>query len=104
MVSERVDRRELGGRGEIYHYLTTLTTPLHAPFKYLPSADKQWLQFDLGPPTLVTGLVTKGRGDRKRRHWVTSYKLSYSNDSSSWSYYKDAAHLDPKVSDTHNSS
>ncbi|KAK2183079.1 hypothetical protein NP493_324g03010 [Ridgeia piscesae] len=56
----------------------------------------QWLQFDVGPPTLVTGLVTKGRGDTKRKHWVTRFRLSYSNDTTTWLYYKDATHLDPK--------
>jgi len=58
----------------------------------------QWLQFDIGPPTLVTGLITKGRGDTGKKHWVTRYRLSYSNDSQIWYYYKDASHLDPKVS------
>ena len=59
-------------------------------------ADRQWLELDLGPPTTVTGLVTRGRGDKK--HWVTSYSMSYSNDSQVWYYYKDANHLEAKVS------
>ena len=50
---------------------------------------------DLGPPTLVNGIVTKGRGDRK--NWVTSYSVSYSNDTNLWFYYKDANLLDAKV-------
>src|SRR6218665_211034 len=57
----------------------------------------QWLQFDVGPPTLVTGLITKGRGDGKRKQWVTRFRLSFSNDTQVWYYYKDASHLDPKV-------
>jgi len=56
----------------------------------------QWLQFDVGPPTLVTGIVTKGRGDTKRKNWVTRFRVSYSNDSRVWNYYKDTSHLDPK--------
>ena len=60
-------------------------------------AAHQWLQFDIGPPTLVTGLITKGRGDTGKKNWVTRYRLSYSNDSQIWYYYKDASHLDPKV-------
>lgn len=56
----------------------------------------QWLQFDIGPPTLVTGLITKGRGDGKRKQWVTRFRLSFSNDTQVWYYYKDATHLDPK--------
>jgi len=46
---------------------------------------------------LVTGLVTKGRGDSEKNHWVTKYKVSYSNDSILWTFYKDANHLEPKV-------
>ena len=58
-------------------------------------SEHQWLQLDLGPPTLVTGIVTKGRGDK--RNWVTSYSVSYSNDTKIWFYYKDANHLEAKV-------
>jgi hypothetical protein len=47
---------------------------------------------------LITSLVTKGKGDTTRNHWVTKYKVSYSNDSVLWTYYKDANHLEPKVS------
>ncbi|CAN7939713.1 unnamed protein product, partial [Ixodes hexagonus] len=56
----------------------------------------QWLQVDLGPPTRVTGVATKGRGDPRRKHWTTAYLLSYSNDSLRWHHYKDDNHLDPK--------
>ena len=52
--------------------------------------DHQWLQFDVGPPKLVAGIVTKGRGDKK--HWVTRYRLSYSNDSLQWHFYSDHVH------------
>lgn len=60
-------------------------------------ADDQWLQFDIGPPTLVTGLVTKGRGDGGKKHWVTKYKVSYSNDSRLWHFYKDEQQQEIKV-------
>ncbi|XP_076471901.1 lactadherin-like isoform X2 [Babylonia areolata] len=59
--------------------------------------DSQWLQMDVGPPTLVTGVVTKGRGDTRRKHWVERFKISYSNDTRVWYFYKDAHHLDPKL-------
>ena len=36
---------------------------------------------------MITGLITKGQGDRKR--FVTSYTMSYSNDSVAWYAYKD---------------
>ena len=45
----------------------------------------------------MTGLVTKGKGDTDKNHWVTKYKVSYSNDSILWTYYKDANRLEPKV-------
>ena len=61
-------------------------------------SDHQWLQMDLGPATLVNGIVTRGRGDKK--NWVTSYSLSYSNDTQIWFYYKDANHLEAKVANS----
>ena len=57
--------------------------------------EHQWLQLDLGPATQVHGVVTKGRGDKK--NWVTSYSLSYSNDTELWFYYKDDGLTDAKV-------
>ncbi|CAL4102287.1 unnamed protein product, partial [Meganyctiphanes norvegica] len=59
--------------------------------------DHEWLQWDLGPPHVVTGIVTRGRGDTGRKHWVLSYYLTYSNDSNLWFTYKDGNHLDTKV-------
>ena len=58
-------------------------------------AANQWLQIDLGPPTLVTGVVTKGRGDGRQNQWVVRYRLSFSNDSHVWYFYKDSS--DPEV-------
>ncbi|GBM89158.1 Lactadherin [Araneus ventricosus] len=58
---------------------------------------RQWLQVDLGPPTRVTGVVTKGRGDSRRKQWVTSFALSYSNSTNHWHYYKDDNLVSPKV-------
>ncbi|XP_055900427.1 lactadherin-like isoform X2 [Biomphalaria glabrata] len=58
--------------------------------------DSQWLQIDVGPPTLITGIITKGRGDTQRNHWVQRFKIAYSNDTRVWYSYKDAVHLLPK--------
>lgn len=44
-------------------------------------------------------MVTRGRGDTGRKHWVKAYTLTYSNDSKVWFTYKDGNHLDTKVSD-----
>lgn len=62
--------------------------------------ENQWLQYDVGPPRQITGIVTRGHGGwEHRRHtaWVTSYTLSYSNDTLVWFSYRDGNHLDPKV-------
>ena len=64
-------------------------------YLFLTILEHQWLQLDLGPPTLVTGIMTMGRGDKK--NWVTSYSVSFSNDTKLWFYYKDANHLEAKV-------
>lgn len=57
----------------------------------------QWLQLEFGSPSIVTGIVTRGRGDTARRQWVTAYTLSYSNDTHIWYFYKELNHLNPKV-------
>ena len=57
----------------------------------------QWLEFDLGHPSTVTSLITKGRGDTSQEQWVTKYKVSFSNDSRLWLYYKDKSQIEPKV-------
>ena len=57
----------------------------------------QWLEFDLGHPSIVTSLITKGRGDSNREQWVTKYRVSISNDTRLWLYYKDNSQLEPKV-------
>ncbi|CAH8581012.1 unnamed protein product [Heterobilharzia americana] len=62
----------------------------------------QWLQIDVGPPTLITGVIIKSRGDVKNSQYVTRFKLSYSNDTRLWYFYKDAAPLDPRVFDGNN--
>ncbi|XP_023210140.1 EGF-like repeat and discoidin I-like domain-containing protein 3 [Centruroides sculpturatus] len=59
----------------------------------------QWLQVDLGPPTMVTGIVTKGRADSRRKQWVTSYTLSYSNNSVVWYLYKEDSSNNPQITE-----
>jgi len=57
----------------------------------------QWLEFDLGHPSTVTSLITKGRGDTNVDQWVTKYRVSFSNDTLLWIYYKDKSQIEPKV-------
>ena len=47
----------------------------------------QWLQVDLGKKTWVTDIETQGRYNA--HHWVTSYRVSYSNDGSNFQTYKE---------------
>ncbi|CAF0938475.1 unnamed protein product [Adineta steineri] len=56
----------------------------------------QWLEFDLGHPSTVTSLITKGRRDTSQEQWVTKYRVSFSNDSRLWVYYKDKLQSEPK--------
>jgi len=53
----------------------------------------QWITVDVGPPTKIVGLVTRGSGVPFRRHWVSSYSISYSNDSLRWTFYKEDQNL-----------
>ena len=48
---------------------------------------QQWLQVDLGKKTEVTGIKTQGRYNAHQ--WVTSYRVSYSNDGSTFQIYKE---------------
>lgn len=57
----------------------------------------QWIQLDVGPPALVTAIVTKGRGDTGRKQWVTKYRVAFSNDSLEWQLYEDKLNLEAKV-------
>ncbi|CAE1261403.1 MFGE8 [Acanthosepion pharaonis] len=56
----------------------------------------QWLQIDIGPPTLITAIIVRGRADTRRKHWVTKFNVTYSNDTQVWYGYRDALHLASK--------
>ncbi|XP_035673288.1 adipocyte enhancer-binding protein 1-like isoform X11 [Branchiostoma floridae] len=49
--------------------------------------NQQWLQVDVGAETTVAGVITQGRAGADQ--WVTSYKLRFSRDGSTWSTYLD---------------
>eukprot|EP00961_Rhodomonas_salina_P062246 835508-Rhodomonas_salina.1 len=42
----------------------------------------EYMEFDLGVPTVVAGVATKGRADLDR--WVTNFFVTYSLDRSTW--------------------
>lgn len=57
----------------------------------------QWLQVDLRNKNIrVTGVATQGRNGRYS-HWVTKYRLQYSNDGLKFQFYKDPGHTKVKV-------
>ncbi|XP_022786853.1 lactadherin-like [Stylophora pistillata] len=60
--------------------------------------ENQWLQVDLGSEfTKVTGVATQGRYNYNQ--WVTKYKLQYSNDPATFTYYREPGEAADKVFD-----
>ena len=51
----------------------------------------QWLQVKFSQILQITGVATQGRADQAE--WVTSYKLEYSTDGSTWTSYPDVSFL-----------
>ena len=47
----------------------------------------QWLRVDLGSSKHVTRLATQGRNSNRFDQWITSYKVEYSSDGSSFHCY-----------------
>ncbi|XP_053476967.1 probable carboxypeptidase X1 isoform X2 [Ictalurus furcatus] len=45
---------------------------------------EQWLMLDALRPTLFTGVILQGRSSIWSLHWVTQYKVQFSNDSVTW--------------------
>ena len=50
-----------------------------------------WLQVDLGQLTTVTGIATQGTC--YSGEWAKSYSVSYSNEPSSWTPYKESGNV-----------
>jgi len=64
---------------------------------YSNNAD-QWLQVDLKiQDTKVSGVATQGRDTLDYEHWVTKYKLQYSNDGVNFQYYREQGQTADKV-------
>ena len=55
----------------------------------------QWLQVDFGSYTLVTQIATQGENGYS--NWVSKYRLKYSDDGSTFQFYKDVGSTSPKV-------
>ncbi|XP_071504666.1 uncharacterized protein, partial [Diadema antillarum] len=55
------------------------------------SDTKQWIQVDMGEVTIFSGLQTQGSLDND--HWVETYQVAYSNDTSSWTYVQESRNI-----------
>ena len=49
---------------------------------------KQWIRAEFDQPFKITGIQTQGRAFKKEIHFTKSYKISYSDDGTKWSAYK----------------
>ncbi|KAM7428989.1 hypothetical protein ABFA07_020090 [Porites harrisoni] len=88
-------------KGGISNAKITASSQYHSPYQsyharlnsrsgsWVPRTNNgyQWLQVDLGKKTEVTGIKTQGRYNTHQ--WVTSYRVSYSNDGSTFQTYKE---------------
>ncbi|XP_030210788.1 EGF-like repeat and discoidin I-like domain-containing protein 3 isoform X1 [Gadus morhua] len=57
----------------------------------------QWLQVDLLTPTNISGVITQGAKDFGREQFVSSYKLTYSQDGRDWTTFQDEERHNDKV-------
>ena len=55
-------------------------------FFFLLARNNDYLQVDLRTAKNVTGVVTQGRARNDVDQWVTSYKVSYSNDGTNFHF------------------
>ena len=49
----------------------------------------EWLQIDFKQKMIVTKIATQGRPDNNNPQYVTSYKISFSQDAILWNFYKE---------------
>uniref|UniRef100_A0A8C4QFI1 F5/8 type C domain-containing protein n=1 Tax=Eptatretus burgeri TaxID=7764 RepID=A0A8C4QFI1_EPTBU len=52
----------------------------------------QWIQLDALQLTKFTGVITQGRSSIWSSHWVTKYRVYFSNDSLSWKTYQEGGY------------
>ncbi|XP_038066411.1 lactadherin-like [Patiria miniata] len=48
-----------------------------------------WIQVDFNATVTITGVITQGRAETEKRHYVTKYQVAYS-DGQSWNNLTDA--------------
>ena len=53
------------------------------------SQEDNWLKIDLSRKMIVTKVATQGKPNLSQKQWVTSYKISFSQDDHAWEVYKE---------------
>ena len=53
------------------------------------SQEDNWLKIDLSRKMIVTKVATQGKPNLAQWQWVTSYKISFSQDDHAWEVYKE---------------
>ena len=74
-------------RADIQPWVGRLNNPNSAWIPQLNEPDN-WLKIDLSRKMIVTKIATQGR-PRDYYKWVTSYKISFSQDDRAWEPYKE---------------
>ncbi|XP_033117245.1 uncharacterized protein LOC117117144, partial [Anneissia japonica] len=67
---------------------TVIEGSLRGSWTALNQNQNQWIQADFGSSKFITGVITQGRSDGNQ--WVTSYKVDYSVDGTSFNTIIDA--------------
>ena len=65
----------------------------------LTNDEHQWLQIKFSQIYQVSGVASQGSSDDTQ--WVTTYKLEYSTDGSTWIYYPQVRGLTHQISPYH---
>jgi len=78
----------LGGRLNFQTQISSqgVTTQIGG-WSALTNDQNQYIQITFGQIFQITGVATQGKADDTQ--WVKSYKLEYSTDGSTWTYYPD---------------
>ncbi|XP_070618121.1 lactadherin isoform X1 [Erythrolamprus reginae] len=71
------------------HYARLDNTGKSNAWTALTKKEGEWLQVDLQKLKKVTGIITQGARDFGHIQYVAAYKVAYSNDGKTWTFYQD---------------
>jgi len=60
----------------------------------LPGVAGEWIQVDFGRPQYLTGVITQGRGAGPNPEWVTSFRIAFSDDGTTFRSIENARGAD----------